>query len=98
MRAARLHAVGDLRVGEEPEPAAGAGMSLVRVTIDPAIACGTCRAAGTATRICRRSAWPRTGWWTSALVSRREGLGEVKEAFGDAAHRTGLKVIIEPQR
>jgi L-iditol 2-dehydrogenase len=33
-----------------------------------------------------------------ALVSRREGLGEVKEAFGDAAHRTGLKVVIEPQR
>jgi L-iditol 2-dehydrogenase len=32
VRAARLHAVGDLRVGEEPEPAAGAGMSLVRVT------------------------------------------------------------------
>jgi L-iditol 2-dehydrogenase len=33
-----------------------------------------------------------------ALVSSREGLGEVQEAFGDAAHRTGLKVIIEPQR
>jgi L-iditol 2-dehydrogenase len=33
-----------------------------------------------------------------ALVSRREGLGEVKEAFRDAAHRTGLKVVIEPQR
>lgn len=32
MRAARLHAIGDLRVGEEPEPAAAAGMSLVRVT------------------------------------------------------------------
>jgi L-iditol 2-dehydrogenase len=32
VRAARLHAVGDVRVGEEPEPAAGAGMSLVRVT------------------------------------------------------------------
>jgi L-iditol 2-dehydrogenase len=32
MRAARLHAVGDLRVSEEPEPATGAGMSLVRVT------------------------------------------------------------------
>jgi len=32
MRAARLHAVGDLRVGEEPAPAAEAGMSLVRVT------------------------------------------------------------------
>ncbi len=91
MRAARLHAAGDLRVGEEPAPEAGAGMSLVRVTavgicgsdlhwwdegaigdatlahplvlghegagviaegprrgervaIDPAIACGTCRA------------------------------------------------------
>ena len=33
-----------------------------------------------------------------ALVSRRAGLGEVEEAFGDAARRTGLKVIIEPQR
>ena len=32
MRAARLHGPGDLRVGEEPEPKAGAGMSLVRVT------------------------------------------------------------------
>src|SRR5690242_20937472 len=33
VRAARLHAVGDLRVAEEPEPAAeGPDMSLVRVT------------------------------------------------------------------
>ena len=32
MRAARLHAVGDLRVADEPEPGAGQGMSLVRVT------------------------------------------------------------------
>ena len=32
MRAARLYAVGDLRVGEEPVPDAGPGMSLVRVT------------------------------------------------------------------
>jgi L-iditol 2-dehydrogenase len=32
VRAARLHAVGDIRVGEEPAPATGAGMSLVRVT------------------------------------------------------------------
>jgi L-iditol 2-dehydrogenase len=32
VRAARLHAVGDLRVGEEPVPDAGPGMSLVRVT------------------------------------------------------------------
>jgi L-iditol 2-dehydrogenase len=33
-----------------------------------------------------------------ALVSRRAGLGSAAAAFGDAAHRTGLKVIIEPQR
>jgi L-iditol 2-dehydrogenase len=32
VRAARLHAVGDLRVAEEPAPEAGTGMSLVRVT------------------------------------------------------------------
>ena len=32
MRAARLHAAGDLRVADEPEPAAGPGTSLVRVT------------------------------------------------------------------
>jgi L-iditol 2-dehydrogenase len=44
VRAARLHAVGDLRVGEEPEPAASAGMSLVRVT-----AVGIC---GSRTRWC----------------------------------------------
>ncbi len=33
-----------------------------------------------------------------ALVSRREGLGSAAGAFGEAARRTGLKVIIEPQR
>jgi L-iditol 2-dehydrogenase len=32
VRAARLHAVGDLRVANEPAPEAGPGMSLVRVT------------------------------------------------------------------
>jgi L-iditol 2-dehydrogenase len=32
VRAARLHAVGDLRVADEPAPEAGPGMSLVRVT------------------------------------------------------------------
>jgi L-iditol 2-dehydrogenase len=32
VRAARLHAVGDLRVADEPEPQAEPGMSLVRVT------------------------------------------------------------------
>jgi len=33
-----------------------------------------------------------------SLVSRRAGLGEVKEAFAEAARRTGLKVLIEPLR
>ena len=32
MRTARLHAVGDLRVADEPVPGAGPGMSLVQVT------------------------------------------------------------------
>jgi L-iditol 2-dehydrogenase len=32
MKAARLHAVGDLRLGEEPVPEPGPGMNLVRVT------------------------------------------------------------------
>ena len=33
-----------------------------------------------------------------SLVTRRAGLGEAGAAFGEAARRTGLKVIIEPQR
>jgi len=33
-----------------------------------------------------------------SLVSRRAGLGSAAGAFGEAARRTGLKVIIEPQR
>jgi L-iditol 2-dehydrogenase len=33
-----------------------------------------------------------------SLVSRRAGLGEAAEAFGEAARRTGLKVLIEPLR
>jgi L-iditol 2-dehydrogenase len=33
-----------------------------------------------------------------SLVTRRAGLDEAAEAFGDAARRTGLKVVIEPQR
>ncbi len=32
------------------------------------------------------------------LVSRRAALGEAEDAFREAARRTGLKVIIEPQR
>jgi L-iditol 2-dehydrogenase len=33
-----------------------------------------------------------------ALVSTRAGLADVAEAFRDAARRTGLKAVIEPQR
>jgi L-iditol 2-dehydrogenase len=33
-----------------------------------------------------------------SLVTTRAGLGEAGAAFGDAATRTGLKVMIEPQR
>jgi L-iditol 2-dehydrogenase len=34
----------------------------------------------------------------ASLVTSRSGLGGIPEAFGDAARRTGLKAIIEPQR
>ena len=33
-----------------------------------------------------------------SLVTRRAGLGEIAVAFGDAAGRSGLKVVVEPQR
>jgi len=33
-----------------------------------------------------------------SVVTSRFGLGEVQEAFADGARRTGLKVIVEPQR
>jgi len=33
-----------------------------------------------------------------SVVTSRSGLGEIREAFGDAARRTGLKAVIEPQR
>jgi len=33
-----------------------------------------------------------------SVVTSRSGLGEITEAFGAAARRTGLKAVIEPQR
>jgi len=33
-----------------------------------------------------------------SVVTSRSGLGEIAEAFGAAARRTGLKAVIEPQR
>lgn len=34
----------------------------------------------------------------AAIVTSRSGLGEIRSAFADGARRTGLKVIVEPQR
>ncbi len=34
----------------------------------------------------------------ASLVTRRTGLGEIAEAFGEAARRSGLKVVVDPQR
>jgi len=34
----------------------------------------------------------------ASVVTSRSGLGEMPEAFGEAARRTGLKAVIEPQR
>ncbi len=34
----------------------------------------------------------------AAVVTQRAGLGEIQAAFGDGARRTGLKVVVEPQR
>ena len=34
----------------------------------------------------------------AALVTRRAGLSEIAGAFGEAARRSGLKVVVEPQR
>jgi L-iditol 2-dehydrogenase len=33
-----------------------------------------------------------------AVVTSRFGLGEIREAFTEGARRTGLKVLVEPQR
>ncbi len=82
MRAARLHAAGDLRVSEEPAPEAGPGMSLVRVT-----AVGICGsdlhwwdegAIGDATL-------------THPLVPGHEGAGAIAEG-----PRRGERVAIDP--
>ncbi|MBV9096359.1 MAG: alcohol dehydrogenase catalytic domain-containing protein [Streptosporangiaceae bacterium] len=153
MRAARLHAAGDIRVSEEPEPGAAAGMSLVRVTaagicgsdvhwwaegaigdaklthplvpghegagviargprrgervaIDPAIACGTCRACRDGYRnLCYRIRFSGHGetdgmmrelmaWPTELLHPLPEAISDVDgamlEPLGVAVHSVGL--------
>jgi len=82
MLAARLHAVGDLRVGEEPVPGTVAGMSLVRVT---------------AVGICGSDLhWWDEGAigdakLTHPLVLGHEGAGVIAEG-----PRSGLRVAIDP--
>ena len=153
MRAARLHAAGDLRVGEEPVPGAGEGMSLVRVTavgicgsdlhwwdegaigdatlahplvlghegagviaegprrgervaIDPAIACGTCRACRDGyANLCYRIRFAGHGetdgmmrefmtWPTELLYPLPDGVsdadGALLEPLGVALHSVDL--------
>jgi L-iditol 2-dehydrogenase len=153
VRAARLHAAGDLRVGDEPVPGAGQGMSLVRVTavgicgsdlhwwdegaigdailahplvlghegagviaegprrgervaIDPAIACGTCRACRDGyPNLCYRIRFAGHGetdgmmrefmtWPTELLYPLPDGVsdadGALLEPLGVAVHAMDL--------
>ena len=82
MRTARLHAVGDLRVADEPVPHVGPGMSLVRVT---------------AVGICGSDLhWWDEGAigdakLTHPLVLGHEGAGVIAEG------RAGQRVAIDPR-
>lgn len=82
MRAARLYGTGDLRVGDEPVPEAGAGQTLVRVT---------------AVGICGSDLhWYEDGAIGDAkldrpLVPGHEGAGEIA-----AGPRRGERVAIDP--
>ena len=82
MRAARLHAVGDIRVGEEPVPATGPGMSLVRVT---------------AVGICGSDLhWWREGAIGDAALGRPLVLGHEGAGVIAAGPRRGERVAIDP--
>jgi L-iditol 2-dehydrogenase len=82
VRAARLHGVGDLRVGEEPVPGSGPGMSLVRVT-----AVGIC---GSDLHWWDEGAIGDAGL-SHPLVLGHEGAGVVAEG-----PRRGERVAIDP--
>ena len=82
MRAARLHGIGDLRVSDEPEPAAGAGMSLVRVT---------------AVGICGSDLhWWDEGAIGDATLARPLVLGHEGAGVIAAGPRRGERVAIDP--
>jgi L-iditol 2-dehydrogenase len=82
VRAARLHAVGDIRVGEEPAPATGAGLSLVRVT---------------AVGICGSDLhWWSEGAIGDAVIGHPLVLGHEGAGVIAAGPRRGERVAIDP--
>ena len=82
MRAARLHGVGDLRLADEPEPAAGPGEELVRVT---------------AVGICGSDLhwWDEAGIG-DAVITRPLVLGHEAAGVIEAGPRRGTRVAIDP--
>ena len=82
MRAARLHGAGDLRLAEEPEPAAGPGEELVRVT---------------AVGICGSDLhwWDEAGIG-DAVITRPLVLGHEAAGVIEAGPRRGTRVAIDP--
>jgi L-iditol 2-dehydrogenase len=82
MKAARLHAVGDLRLEDEPVPEPGPGMSLVRVT---------------AVGICGSDLhWWGEGGIGDATLSRPLVLGHEAAGVIEDAPRRGERVAIDP--
>jgi L-iditol 2-dehydrogenase len=82
MRAARLYGAGDLRVADEPEPAAGPGEELVRVT---------------AVGICGSDLhwWDEAGIG-DAVITRPLVLGHEAAGVIEAGPRRGTRVAIDP--
>jgi L-iditol 2-dehydrogenase len=82
MRAARLHGAGDLRLAEEPEPAAEPGQELVRVT---------------AVGICGSDLhwWDEAGIG-DAVITRPLVLGHEAAGVIEAGPRRGTRVAIDP--
>jgi L-iditol 2-dehydrogenase len=82
MRAARLHGAGDLRLADEPEPAAEPGQELVRVT---------------AVGICGSDLhwWDEAGIG-DAVITRPLVLGHEAAGVVEAGPRRGTRVAIDP--
>ena len=82
MKAARLHAVGDLRLEDEPVPETGRGMSLVRVT---------------AVGICGSDLhWWGEGGIGDAALTRPLVLGHEAAGVVEGGPRHGELVAIDP--